>query len=99
MRKLSKSRSMADLGYAIGLGRDDERPRCVAGGTITSWPGVIDIDLSAILARPASGGTIGGAALVSSERRQSKPSRTVSLSDGTRITFATAVQADVAEYV
>jgi hypothetical protein len=81
VRKISKSRSAIDNQYTD----IDERPRRIPGATITSWHGSPEIDLGAMFEQWANGPTVAGAAETRPNRR---PKDTVSLSDGTRITFS-----------
>jgi hypothetical protein len=73
----------------------DTRQRRIAGATITSWPRSRDIDFDAFFARPASDATVTGAVPNKTARADRPAGGTVSLSDGTRITFATAGQFDI----
>ena len=96
MRKISKTRASR----LEGLG--DERPLRIAGATITSWPGTATVDIDRLLAQPVPGGTVAGAGSggdgvtsrggVVRPGKRSRNAGTVALSDGTRITFATAAQ-------
>jgi hypothetical protein len=70
----------------------ESRPRGIPGATVTARP--MDVDLANLLLRQPSGTTVtaGEAAPVTTplEREgESKTKETVSLSDGTRITFVT----------
>lgn len=89
MRKISKTRSARHDRYALEVELPDTRPRRIQGATITSWSGPPDIDLTALFARPASGVTVTGAAPDGGSQKGCPPEGTVSLSDGTRIKFAT----------
>jgi hypothetical protein len=98
MRKISKAKltrsntAEAEVEFDSGSWR-------VAGSTITSWPGPPVIDLTELFAQPVSrdglanspqrtlGPTISGA--IPHQRNNAAPA-TVSLSDGTRISFVTA---------
>lgn len=98
MRKISKTRSTAARG-AMDADLRGNRPLRVPGATITSWRGPPDIDLNAIFSRPASGVTVAGAGAGQDDHNlrsmaECRTPGTVSLSDGTTITFATAVQSD-----
>jgi len=69
---------------------------------VTSWSGMAKIDLSAILCRPLDGVTVSGSIdNKTKDNRKNMPAvadaTTVSLSDGTRITFSSAGQFTVAE--
>jgi hypothetical protein len=94
MRKLSKTRRLNQQRNTSDNYPADTRQRRIPGATVTSWPGSRDIDLSAFVARPTIDATVTGAA----QGHTAQPGRpvegTVSLSDGTRITFATAEQFD-----
>jgi hypothetical protein len=83
----------------LDAGLVDTRPRRIPGATITSGPGVPDIDLNAFFARSVSGVTVTGAAPVMPVSANRPIEGTVSLSDGTRITFATAGQFDIVELI
>jgi hypothetical protein len=85
MRKVSKSKSAIDDRYTEHHLEADERPRRIPGATITSWHGSPEIDLDALFEQSASGPTVAGAARKFPDRRGKE---TISLSDGTRITFS-----------
>lgn len=93
MRKISNNRSQINNPHGLDdrhLGGDEHsssRPRRIPGATITAWHGSPEVDLSVLFARPALGATVAGSAPAKADRRSGA---TVSLSDGTRITFATA---------
>lgn len=89
MRKISKSKSAIDNGCTGDYADVEERPRRVPGATITSWHGSPEIDLDALFERPANRPTVAGAAQIAPDRPAKE---TVSLSDGTRITFSRADQ-------
>jgi hypothetical protein len=108
MRKISKSRPSNLDGDSLDTDLRSTRPLRIPGATITSWSGSTDIDLDSLFARPQPGASLAG----SSEGTDlsgisgDKPPvvvcptpGTVSLSDGTRITFATAGQFDIVELV
>jgi hypothetical protein len=112
MRKISKTRSLSLDRNATDTDLHETRPLRIAGGTITSWPGSVDIDLDSFFARPLSGPTVAGALATKVKTTEDSPTDrsvadlrsgdrpkagTVSLSDGTRITFATANQFDTVE--
>ena len=99
MRKLSKTRSSNLDRHAMDASLADMRPRRIPGATITSGPGVPDIDLEAFFARTASGATVTGASMAMPMPANRRVEGTVSLSDGTRITFATAGQFDIVALV
>jgi hypothetical protein len=95
------------------LDMKDERPLRVAGATISGWSRSLEIDLGALLARRPAGASIASAAvpdasickpdhLPGHEREplsNGPPAETVSLSDGTNITFATTSQFEVVNSV
>jgi hypothetical protein len=101
MRTISKARLARPDRLAADVEIIDTGPGRVPGSTITSWPGPLVVDLAALFSRPVSGGrsekspasplgpTIGGAASATAAPARQNAA-TVSLSDGTRITFATA---------
>jgi hypothetical protein len=109
MRKISKTRGLGPIQDALEL--RDARPIRIAGATITSWPGPIDVDLGNLFAHPASGPSVTGGAtdrreatipannehLVEKVPKNRRRLGTVSLSDGTQITFATASQFETVE--
>jgi hypothetical protein len=97
MRKISKTRSSNLDRNTLDSDLVDTRPRCIPGATITSWPGSTDIDLGAFFARSASDGTVTGAAHAKAAQVNRIVEGTVSLSDGTKITFATTGQFDTVE--
>jgi hypothetical protein len=101
MRKISKARLAGHDQPMTEVEFLDSGPGRVAGSTITSWPGPPVIDLVALFARPFSGvsrdpsanpagTTISGATPGRATYSRQLAEATVSLSDGTRITFATA---------
>jgi hypothetical protein len=59
--------------------------------TITSWNRPPEVDLAALFAKPAHGGSVTGSGFRSGEPAASAltPGKTVALSDGTEITFST----------
>jgi hypothetical protein len=91
MRKISKRRSSKLDQNALDADLEGARPRRIPGATITSWPSP-DIDLDAFFAKPTLGATVTGAAPGKARRTGRPDDATVSLSDGTRITFATTDQ-------
>jgi hypothetical protein len=99
MRKISKMRGSSPNQLDAGL--LDARPRGVPGATITSWPGSLDIDLDRLFARREAGASVSGAGSgPATEAAMAHPvEATVSLSDGTRITFATAGQFETVDLV
>jgi hypothetical protein len=110
MRKISKSRPSNLDGGSLDADLRSTRPLRIPGATITSWSGSTDIDLDSLFARPRLGASVAGADSSEStnDKRPGHDKRpgadhptggTVSLSDGTRITFATAGQFDIVELV
>jgi hypothetical protein len=87
MRKISHARFSND-DHARDTERSDPRPRRIPGATITSWHGSLEVDLDALFARISRGPSVGGAAIAPDTG--SAPV-TVSMSDGTQITFAEIV--------
>jgi hypothetical protein len=89
MRKISQTRPVQGEQQGFDTERSDPRPRRVPGATITSWNGSPDIDLDALFAQPGKGPTVLGGTVAGNNR----PARgTVSLSDGTKITFTRSDQ-------
>jgi hypothetical protein len=104
MRKISKIRSSNLDRNATDTDLRETRPLRIPGATITSWPGSADINLDLLFAKPVPGTTIAGAVSAgvtpTAGLADGRPNRgTVSLSDGTRITFVTASQFDSVELV
>jgi hypothetical protein len=102
MRKISKARSFGLNRNALDADLRDTRPLRIPGATITSWPGSPDIDLDLLFGQPAAGPTVAGAIATDAGRivgttNPAPNPGTVSLSDGTRITFATVSQFDTVE--
>jgi len=97
MRKISKTRSSNLDRNAIDAGVVDTRPRRIPSATITAGPRTPDIDLEAFFARSGTGATVTGAVPALPMPANRPVEGTVSLSDGTRITFATAGQFDIVE--
>jgi hypothetical protein len=95
MQKIGKMRA-SPLDHAVLTAEmHDTRPRRVAGSTITGWPGALAVDLDALFARQPPGETIGGSSSQSAPDTHPSPAnnqaaKTVTLSDGTLITFVTA---------
>jgi hypothetical protein len=85
MRKISTSKAAIDHQYAKDHHDEDTRPRRVPGATVTAWHGSPRIDLDALFAKPSAGPTVDSAI---DADRGGFGADTVSLSDGTRITFA-----------
>jgi hypothetical protein len=102
MRKISKANLARSNRHEAAVEFIDSGPRHVTGSTITSWFEPPVVDLAEFFARPRSGGapenapadplhaTIGGATVDSATQSKNPARATVSLSDGTQITFATA---------
>lgn len=79
----------------------DSRPSRIPGATIRPWTDPPEVDVAALFAKPCSGGSVGGSSAILTEppaqpggakplvKRGSAP-ETVSLSDGTQITFTSA---------
>jgi hypothetical protein len=107
MRKISKTRASSLDHDEMHTGLRDARPLRIPGATITSWPGSADIDIDSLIAQPLPGTTVAGAGSDSVTQNggapaphapPDRPTRgTVSLSDGTRITFVTANQFEKAD--
>lgn len=95
MRKLSKTRSLDLKRSTLDTYLADTRQRRIPGATITGGTGPPDIDLEAFFASPASDATLTGAVTDKSARSDRPAEGTVSLSDGTRVTFATDSQFDI----
>jgi hypothetical protein len=92
MRKLSRTRLRGDKGALDRVDRDN-RPPGIPGATVTSRPHIA-LDLSNILLRQPAGTSVTSSEAHGAETLrppEGKPAAkdTVSLSDGTRITFAT----------
>jgi hypothetical protein len=99
MRKLSKTRSSERDRIATETGLVDNRAGRIAGAIITAWPATHEIDLEAFFARSAAGPTVTGSVPPNAMQAGRAAEGTVSLSDGTRITFATALSFDTVEFV
>lgn len=102
MRKISKSKVSIPERPTPAIDRLDTRPRQTAGATISGWSGSLEIDLDALFARRPGGASIGGGAALSAPAAPAPdascvPVGTVSLSDGTRITFATVSQFEIVD--
>ena len=87
MRKISKTRSMSSENSGFDAERSDTRPRRIHGATITSWSGPVEVDLDALFARPCREATVAGAPAKPDSHADKN---TISLSDGTEITFSTS---------
>jgi len=72
----------------------DASPGRIHGATITSWNGPPDIDVTSLFANAASKVSVGGGAQSPqlTPAGQATDASTVRLSDGTKITFATATE-------
>lgn len=95
MRKISRTRSRSHGDAPVWSDRVDSPPPGIPGATVTSKPVDFDFDLSNLLLRSVSPATITGTETSASRAGSMAPSEsdakdTVSLSDGTRITFVTA---------
>jgi hypothetical protein len=104
MRKISKTRTSGLDRNRMDTDLGDTRPLRIPGATITSRPDSLAIDLDNLFARPATGPTVAGAVSAGATQAKHPPADrpnkgTVSLSDGTRITFANAGQFDIVESV
>lgn len=97
MRKISGARSPKHDRPTFDTYREDTKQRRIPGATITSWPGAAYIDLASFFGRTVSDTTITGAASGHAEPFGRTAQGTVSLSDGTRITFATVGPFDMME--
>jgi hypothetical protein len=89
MRKISHARLIREKQNRIDTELSDPRPRRIPGATITSWHGSPQIDLDALFSQPRSGPTVASATLATGSRHAPA---TVSLADGTKITFALSSQ-------
>ena len=80
---------------------NDANPGRIHGATITSWNGPPAIDLASLFAGASSKISVGGSGQPPqfTPAEQTTNSSTVSLSDGTKITFATATEPTVADPV
>jgi hypothetical protein len=95
MRKISRTRSRSQGGASGWSDHDDAPPPGIPGATVTAKPVDFDFDLSNLLLRSTAPATITGAQKPVSRAGSSTPTEdetkeTVSLSDGTRITFVMA---------
>jgi hypothetical protein len=84
MRRISNGRRAVDQQDPA-----DARPRRIPGATITSWHGSPEIDLGALFGVQVNGPTVTGAAPAKMDRPLTG---TVSMSDGTSITFVSPSQ-------
>jgi hypothetical protein len=98
MRKISKARSSQSVPDTMVTYSRDMRPLRIPGATITSRPRPIDFELDSLFARREPGVTIAGALSTGPDPSETSghsaadtmtrsDRATVSLSDGTRITF------------
>ncbi len=92
MRKLSRTRLRGEKDAAAWVDRDD-RPPGIPGATVTSKPH-IELDLSNLCLHQPAGVSVTSSAVrrddtASLPRAETDARDTVSLSDGTSITFAT----------
>ena len=97
MRKISKTRRQRPDHPTSDTYLEDTGQRRIPGATITSWPGATHIDLATFFGRTVSDTTIASAASGHADPFSRTAHRTVSLSDGTRITFATVGPFDMVE--
>jgi hypothetical protein len=106
MRKISNSnldRTTSDDAGRMDAELTDTGQRRIQGATITSWSERPNFDLTALFARSESrltpGETLGGA--MGGRTISAKPSDagTISLSDGTKISFATVSKVAIADLV
>jgi hypothetical protein len=95
MRKLSKTRSPDLKRNTLDSYLADTRQRRIPGATITAGTGPPDIDLEAFFASPASDATLTGAVTDKAAWANRPAEGTVSLSDGTLVTFATNSHFDI----
>jgi hypothetical protein len=87
MRKISNTRTFRhqEDGWTFPY---SDRPAHITGATVTSWPDITYFDVAALLMRGTSSTSISAS---STAGGPSTPERdTISLSDGTKISFATA---------
>ena len=100
MRKISRTRSRSQGDAPVWPGHADGPPPGVPGATVTAKPVDFDFDLTNLLLRSMAPMTITGAEKPANRAGSSfsagvpaeKEAReTVSLSDGTRITFVTSI--------
>jgi hypothetical protein len=109
MRKISKTRSLNLDRNAMDADLRNTRPLRIPGSTITPWSESLGVDLEVFFAQPVPDATVAGAAPLATDQAgdpvpqpplAERPlddrvkAGTVSLSDGTRITFATAAEFD-----
>jgi len=102
MRKISKANLAVPNRSGAAVEFIDSGPRHVTGSIITSWFEPPVVDLAELFARPRGAlenapadplqATIGGATADNATQPKNPEKITVSLSDGTQITFATADQ-------
>jgi hypothetical protein len=89
MRKISKVTHATEEQQAADSERSDPRPRRIPGATITSWHNSPEEHLDAMVQMPAPGPSVAAATHGATSRTDIN---TVSLSDGTRITFPSSYQ-------
>jgi hypothetical protein len=92
MRKLSRTRSRIESGAVVWT-EQESRPRGIPGATVTARP-TMEMDLVDLLLKQPQGATVTASDAAQAPTRpapegETKTKETVSLSDGTRITFAT----------
>lgn len=94
MRKISRTRSRSKDDASVWSDRPESPPPGIRGATVTPKPVDFAFDLSVLL-QAAGPATIAGTGTSTGEADSRVPAKnedhkTVSLSDGTRITFVTA---------
>jgi len=92
MRKLSRTRSRTESGAVVWT-EQESRPRGIPGATVTARP-IMEMDLAGLLLKQPQGATVTASDTAQDptppvREGETKTKETVSLSDGTRITFAT----------
>lgn len=85
MRKISKGRNARAAAMPQLPG---DRPSRIEGATITTWPGRAKLDMTALFTAAAARTTVTGTEATPVSAKPQPASTTVSLSDGTRITFS-----------
>ncbi len=92
MRKLSQTRSRTESGAVVWMDRESG-PRGIPGATVTARP-IVDVDLASLLLKQPPSVTVTASeasqvARPATHEGEESTKETVSLSDGTRIDFAT----------
>ena len=98
MGKTRKNRHISSVG-APEILHYDANPGRIHGATITSWNGPPEIDLALLFGNPSPKVSVSGGTQppqFAPDDRGSK-AETVSLSDGTKIFFATAAEPAIAD--